>query len=135
MPLLLDTGAVYALADEDDRWHASMRDLILSAEETLLVPATALCEIAYLLRSRLSEAAERAFVESLAAGELLVENVTRPDLVRAARLMKQFSFLGFVDASIVSLAERLRLKSLVTTDRRDFSRVRPIHVKSFELLP
>jgi hypothetical protein len=133
--LLLDTGAVYALADEDDRWHPPVRDLILSAEETLLVPATALCEIAYLVRSRLGEAAERAFAESLAAGELLVENVTRPDLARTARLMKQFPFLGFVDASVVSVAERLKLTSLVTTDRRDFSRVRPIHVKSFELLP
>lgn len=28
MTLLLDTGAVYAYYDRDDRWHAAMRRLI-----------------------------------------------------------------------------------------------------------
>jgi predicted nucleic acid-binding protein len=37
-------------------------------------------------------------------------------------------FLGFVDASIVAMAERLKLRALVTTDRRDFARVRPTHI-------
>ena len=45
------------------------------------------------------------------------------------------NFLGFVDASIVAMAERLKLPSLVTTDRRDFARVRPAHVAAFQLLP
>ena len=40
-----------------------------------------------------------------------------------------------VDASLVAVAERLKLKSLVTTDRRDFRRVRPKHVAAFDLLP
>lgn len=135
MTLLLDSGAVYALADEDDRWHLPVRELILPAAETLLVPSTALCEVAYLLRSRLGETAERAFAESLSAGEMLVEDVTRRDLVRVVSLMKEYPFLGFVDASVVAVAERLKLKSLVTTDRRDFGRVRPIHAKAFRLLP
>jgi hypothetical protein len=135
VPLLLDSGAVYALADESDRWHPPVRELILSASQILLVPGTALCEIAYLLRSRLGESAELAFAESLAEGELVVENPARPDLVRTARLMRSYPFLGFVDASIVAMAERLKLKALVTTDRRDFGRVRPAHVKAFDLLP
>jgi len=35
----------------------------------------------------------------------------------------------------VAIAERLKLQTLVTTDRRDFARVRPRHVRAFELLP
>ena len=34
-----------------------------------------------------------------------------------------------------AVAERLKLKVIATTDRRDFSRIRPRHVKSFELVP
>jgi hypothetical protein len=35
--------------------------------------------------------------------------------------------LGFVDASIVAVAERLKIKELLTTDRRHFSLIRPRH--------
>jgi predicted nucleic acid-binding protein len=42
--------------------------------------------------------------------------------------------IGFVDATVVGLAERLKI-SRMTTDRRDFSIVRPRHCKGFELLP
>ncbi|MGH9317044.1 MAG: PIN domain-containing protein [Thermoanaerobaculia bacterium] len=71
----------------------------------------------------------------LAAGELALENLSPADLTRSAQILEQHDFLGFVDASIVAIAERLRLRSLVTTDRRDFRRVRPRHVAAFELLP
>lgn len=43
--------------------------------------------------------------------------------------------LGFVDASVIALAERTESDSLLTTDRRDFSVVRPRHVERFRLLP
>jgi predicted nucleic acid-binding protein len=43
--------------------------------------------------------------------------------------------IGFVDATVVAIAERLKLKRILTTDRRDFSLMRPRHCKEFELLP
>lgn len=43
--------------------------------------------------------------------------------------------LGFVDASLVALAERLDARELLTTDRRHFSVVRPQHARQFTLLP
>ena len=33
------------------------------------------------------------------------------------------------------IAERLRLTTIATTDRRHFSTIRPTHVEAFELLP
>jgi predicted nucleic acid-binding protein len=87
------------------------------------------------LRTRLGQAAEKAFADSLAAGELAVENLSSRDLARCAELLAEQPFLGLVDASIVAVAERLKLDALVTTDRRDFSRVRPRHVEAFRLLP
>jgi uncharacterized protein len=135
MPFLMDTGALYALADSDDAWHERMRAFIEEEPRILLVPVTVLPETAYLLRSRLGPEAENLFIESVAAGELSLEGLKSPDVARSADLMKRYEFLGFVDASIVAIAERLRLAALVTTDRRDFRRVRPKHLKAFELLP
>ena len=135
MPLLLDTGPLYALADEDDAWHARVRDFLAGERAPLFVPVSVLPEAAYLIRTRLGERAERLFAESLAAGEITVEGLTRSDLRRTAELMAAYPFLGFVDATVVAIAERLKLDAIVTTDRRDFRRVKPKHVAAFQLLP
>jgi hypothetical protein len=87
------------------------------------------------MRKRLGAALETRFAESLAAGEIGIENLTPGDLARCAELLHIYDFLGYVDASIVAIAERLKLRALVTTDRRDFARVRPAHVAAFQLLP
>ncbi len=135
MPLLVDTGALYALADADDAWHRRMRDFLAGERLTLLTPSTVIPEAAYLIRSRLGPRVEKMFVESLVAGEITVENLTLPDLARCAQLLGEYDFLGLVDAPLVAVAERLKLKALVTTDRRDFRRVRPKHISAFDLLP
>ncbi len=135
MPLLLDTGVLYALADRDDAWHLRSRDLVKKTRETLLVPVTVVPEVCYLLRERLGPHAETAFVRSAARGELAVENLAEADLVRSAALMRDYGDIGFVDASIVAIAERLALRTLATTDRRHFGAIRPRHVPAFVLVP
>lgn len=95
--------------------------------QSLLVPVTVIPEVTYLMRKRLGASVETQFVESLAAGEITTENLTRIDLERCAQLLRAYDFLGFVDASVVAIAERLKLRELVTTDHRDFQRVRPAH--------
>jgi predicted nucleic acid-binding protein len=135
MPLLLDTGPLYALADADDAWHEPVRDFLALQSDILLVPVTVLPEVTYLLRSRLGEAVERRFVASVAQGELTVEDLKGADLERCRQLLEGYRDLGFVDATVVAMAERLRLSSIVTTDRRHFAPVRPAHRPAFELLP
>jgi predicted nucleic acid-binding protein len=49
--------------------------------------------------------------------------------------MATYDALGLVDASVVAVAERLKLHAIATTDRRDFSVVRPAHVERFTLVP
>jgi uncharacterized protein len=135
MPLLVDTGILYALADRRDAWHRKVRAHLESARQTLLAPVTILPEVAYLLRDRIGAEAERVFVASVAKGELAVEDIRRPDWVRAEALMETYDELGLVDATIVAVAERLKLTHLATTDRRHFSVVRPAHAPAFTLLP
>ena len=135
--VLVDTGPIYAGANEDDAHHESCLALLEELEGTLVVPMLVVAETTYLLATRLGPAAEIRFLGSLSAGELIVEPVRVPDWERVAELVWQYRDLplGTVDASLVAAAERLGIVTVVTLDRRHFSVVRPAHVTAFELLP
>ena len=135
MAVLLDTGILYALADSDDRWHVRARDYLQGAREAHLVPVTVIVEVTYLLHTRLGPDSERRFVQSLAKGELPVEPLSHKDLDRCDELLGHYPELGFVDVSLIAMAERLRIVALATTDRRHFARVRPRHTRAFRLMP
>jgi len=135
MPLLVDTGVLYALADRRDAWHTRVRRYLGGHAATLLAPVTILPEVAYLLRERIGPNAELAFVRSIAHGELSVEEVQLSDLSRAAELMDTYGDLGFVDTTVVAIAERLKVSSIATTDRRHFASVKPAHRDKFLLVP
>lgn len=135
MPLLLDTGPLYALADADDAWHPPVRDFLAEQREIFLVPVTVLPEVTYLLRTRLGGDVERQLVASVAAAELAVEELRPEDVKRSAELMTTYPDIGFVDATVAAMAERLKLPAIVTTDRRHFAPLRPRHRAAFDLLP
>lgn len=135
MAVLVDTGILYALADADDRWHERAASWLDDTRELLIVPASVLPEVAYLLHTRLGSAPELAFIKSIAAGELELEGLRPQDLQRACDVMRAYPDLGFVDASLVAVAERLKVRTLATTDRRHFSVVVPRHLPRFELVP
>jgi hypothetical protein len=135
--VVADTGALYALIDADDGWHARMLDWWRSAVQQVVVPVTVLPEVTYLLQTRIGPVAEEAFVTSVADGEFVVEQLETEDVTRAAALMRQYADLplGFVDASLVATAERLGTRDLLTTDRRHFTIVRSRHAGALRLLP
>ena len=43
--------------------------------------------------------------------------------------------LGTTDASLVALAERLRITTVATFNRRDFDNVRPLHCPALTIVP
>lgn len=66
-----------------------------------------------------------------------VEAPTPDDWPRMAQLVRQYGDFpsGGIDASIVALAERLDIETVITLDDRHFRAVRPRHRKAFHLLP
>jgi predicted nucleic acid-binding protein len=137
LTILADTGAVFGALDQDDAWHERLRSWLATTNQTLLLPVTTLAEITYLLGSRVGPAAEERFVRGLVAREHLIEPLENEDCRRAADLMTAYADLplGFVDATVVAVAERLGARELFTTDRRHFSVVRPAHCERLRLLP
>ncbi len=101
------------------------------------MPLLVVAEVAYLLASRLSTDAEVRFLGDFAAGNLLAEPVAAADWLRIAELVSTYRDLplGTVDASVVAVAERRKITSVATLDRRHFSVVRPAHAPAFDIVP
>ncbi|MCD6255721.1 MAG: PIN domain-containing protein [Deltaproteobacteria bacterium] len=135
--ILVDTGILYAMADRDDAWHKRATDFLTNNTDILIVPITVIPEAAYLINTYLGVEAEQKFLISIAKGELKYENLTPGDIERSIKLIESYSDanIGFVDASVVAVAERLKICRILTTDRRDFSIIRPSHCDYFTLLP
>lgn len=135
--VLVDTGPLYAMADRDDDWHARVVRYLERSRADLVVPVAVLPEAAYLLSAHLGPEAERQLVRSVVKGEMAVEDLTIQDLRRTLELLTRYAAarIGFVDATVVATAERLGITGILTTDRRDFSLIRPRHCKAFDLLP
>lgn len=137
MTVVADTGALYALVDASDAWHSRVVAWWERHGADVVIPSVTLAEVTYLLQTRIGPAAEHAFVESLAEGELALDEFDPADLPRAAELMHRYADfpLGFVDAAVVAAAERLETREILTTDRRHFGAVRPRHARTLTLLP
>ncbi|TMC08847.1 MAG: PIN domain-containing protein [Chloroflexi bacterium] len=135
--LIVDAGPLVAAAWTGDRDHRRCVDLLSGAPWPLLVPALVAAEAASLIGDRLGPAAELAFGQSFANGELVLEPLEPTDLDRVVELMARYVDLplGMADASVVAAAERLGATRVATLDRRHFSAVRPRHVESLALVP
>jgi predicted nucleic acid-binding protein len=135
--LILDTGPVYASLDRGDRDHGRCRRLIEDANETLIIPAPVLPEVDYLVADRLGPAPMLALLRDIEDAAYRVEDLVGADYVRVREIMDRYADqdLGFVDASVFALVERLGEPKVATLDRRHFSVLRPRHVDALELLP
>lgn len=123
--VVADTGPLYALIDRSDAWHERVVSW-WSSPRHVRVPVTVLPEVCYLLGTRIGARAEHAFVRAVADGEFVVEPLEAEDVERAAELMREYlDFpLGFVDATVIAIAERLEAREILTTDRRHFGAVK-----------
>ncbi|MEX2236303.1 MAG: PIN domain-containing protein [Dehalococcoidia bacterium] len=108
-----------------------------AASEPLLVPDSVFGEVAYFLGRYLSPFIEARAFTSLTQEPLSVVHLRTDDILRACELVRQYADnpIGFVDASIVALAERLRINQVLTLDVRHFAAIRPRHVPALTLLP
>jgi predicted nucleic acid-binding protein len=135
--LLVDTGVIFAVADDAEADHAACEQLLASHPGPLLVPTPVVVEAAWLIESRLGPAAEVTFLRSVTGGELTRVDLTDADWGRCVELVETYADLGLglVDASVVAVAEARGISTIATLNTRDFHVVRPIHADAFTLLP
>ncbi len=135
MLVVVDTGPLYAVVDEDDADHARCRAVLEDHRYRFVVPALIVAEAAYLVGHRLGAKVEAQFLRGMEAMD--IEAPAPDDWRRIAELVERYADfpLGGADASVVTLAERLDAASIVTLDVRHFSAVRSRRGKAFHLLP
>ena len=108
-----------------------------AAGRKLLIPATVIAEVGYLLNREAGPRVESLFLRSIADGDFTAVDLSTADYARMADLVVKYGSLplGTTDASVVAVAERMKLTEVATLDRRHFSVVRPNHVNALTLLP
>lgn len=133
--VLIDSGPLIALADQNDTHHDKCWEALRLIPRTTQIVAVpfALTEVFYIL-APIPSACEAAFK---LLKTLRIEFDMAVNLDRAQELMHKYQDLpmDFVDACIVAAAEENGVKTIFTLDRRDFSVYRPKHTRQFALIP
>lgn len=133
--ILIDAGPLVALISAGDRNHLACRETLENLEEPLVTAWPALTEAMYLLRT--SWAAQQALCEMLERGTVTLLPLTVDDVPRMRDLMGKYRDLpmDLADAALVRIAEREKIRSVFTLDRRDFTLYRPLGIGRFTVLP
>ncbi len=136
MALVVDSGVLYATLDSNDRHHQRCTELLAKAREPRVVPSPVLTEVDWLCSSSPHERFTLV-LDQVRSGALEVEDLIEADYERIADLLRTYADLsvGFVDAAVLAIVERLREPKLATLDHRHFTVMRPRHVEALELLP
>ncbi len=134
--LLIDTGIFVAAADRTEPRHIACAALLRN-EADLAVTSSTIPEAAWLIETRLGPPAEARFLNLISSTRFTIIELTHNDYQRAISLINTYTDLGlgFVDASIIAVAERLSETTIATLNHRDFAVVRPAHCGAFKLVP
>lgn len=132
---LVDTGALLALLDVDDRWHRRCVDAFPSLRLPLATSAAVLAELFHLLGDNPRDVA--AAWKLLRSGAITVLPIIDSDLADLERLMEQYADrpMDLADATLVHLARRESLTTIFTVDHSDFETYRIHGRKKFRVLP
>ena len=123
--IVVDTGAMLALLDASEDYHAAVKDLYDENRDGWILPWAILPEVDYLVAAHLGAKAQDAFLADLADGAFSVEWGRDDDLAVARRIHTRYRSLrlGLVDAVVIATAERLKADAIATLDVRHFAAV------------
>jgi predicted nucleic acid-binding protein len=133
---LVDTGAVVALVNRADRYHAAAVEWFRHFRGELLTTEAVITETSYVLAA--SPPHQRAallwFQRARTAQLLRIEAVD--DHAAVARIIDKYSSLpcDYADATLIALAERANVVVIATIDQRDFSVYRLRGRKRFRIV-
>ncbi len=132
---LIDTGAILALLDRDDRWHHPCVDIFSSFRLPLFTSAAVLTELFHLIGDSHHEMS--AAWSLLNADVVSMLSIDDGDKNALETLMKKYHDrpMDFADATLVYLARRESLTSIFTINHNDFETYRIEGRRKFRILP
>lgn len=114
--VLIDTGPLVALIDQDDADHPRCVAASSQIRATAVTTWPAITEAAYLLAS--VSGGQKALLDMLDSGEVEVLELSRADVAPMSKLMSKYEDqpMELADASLVRVAEREGITKVFTLD-------------------
>jgi len=136
MQIILDTSAVIGLVDKKYKKHEYLKRILTEKENVYILPSTTIGEICYMLNSRFGNKIELILLEEIVKTSFQLELLKDLDIIRIIEILKKYDNLniGYVDASIVAIAERLKINKILTLDRKHFEVITPRGFDCFDIL-
>lgn len=133
--VLIDTGPLVALFSADDGQHQRCTDGLKTLHPPLFTCWPVITEAAWLLRERPQSLYK--LLDGFHNGLLSLLPLDADDLLAIAGIMRRYEDAGLplADAALAHLAERENVRTVFTTDRRDFSIIRLKRNRTLTLLP
>ena len=132
---LVDSGVLIAAVNTLDPWHRPCADALKTAEFPLVTTSAALTEAFYFSLKR-GGLMERTW-QFIRAGGITIAPITDTDLPALETLMVRYADrpMDFADATLVHIAEREGLHTILTIDHDDFETYRIGRNAKFRILP
>ena len=132
---LVDTSAFLAFLDARDPWHARCKAAFAEAPLPLVTTVAVLTELFHFAQRRLGDAS--GAWRMLKAGQINVGPITDTDLPFLDNLMTRYADrpMDFADATLVHVAAREGIRTVLTIDHADFETYRIGRNAKFRILP
>jgi predicted nucleic acid-binding protein len=132
---LIDTGAILAILDRTDRWHEACVDALQQLRLPLLTSEAVLTELFHLAGDSRSEM--EAAWSLVRTGAIVLAAIEDAELRDVHTLMSRYwdRPMDFADATLVYLAKRESLSTILTVDHADFDTYRIEGRRRFRVLP
>lgn len=133
--VLVDAGPLVAILHRDDKDHQPCVEALQRLREPLLTTWMPVTEAMYLLE--FSTPAQSALLEMIERRALQLLGLDAEDMPKVRSLLEKYGDLpmDFADATLVHVANRERIQTVFTLDRRDFSVYRLARGKAFTIIP
>ena len=131
--ILIDSGPLIALFDQNDKYHSASVEFIKNNNYELITTLASITETLHLLD--FNRNAQIDFLGWVNAGAVSLEPITSDDLQRIKDLTIKYSNLpmDFADGCLVFLAEKFNMTTIATIDR-DFDVYRVQEKRPFTVL-
>ncbi len=135
MQVVMDTGPWVALIDRSESRHRECVEWLRQFLGEIFSTEAVLTEVLYLLS--FSSSAQSAALEFVLSGAIILVPSSLESLKEAEKLMKKYRDLpmDYADATLVCLARDLKIRQVVTFDKKHFNIYRLTKKQSFVILP
>ena len=132
---LVDTGALLAVANAGDRWHEACLGVLSTLTLPLVTTTAVLAETFYFAGKW--HGLTKLVWEFVRQSGIMIAPITNADLPTLEILMRRYADrpMDFADATLVHVAEREGLHTIMTIDHDDFETYRIGRNAKFRILP